>query len=89
MLDQPKGSLGPGAGPPHLEDDPQNKQNKAKSRENKAIAISRVLSLEKMWKCEKCEKIVKTCEKCEKLVKTCENLWKLVKTCSKLNKTLF
>ena len=30
---------------------------------NKAIAISRVLSLEKMWKCEK----------------TCENLWKLEK----------
>ena len=38
--------------------------------DNKAIAISRVLSLENLWK----------------LVKTCENLWKLVKTCEKCYK---
>ena len=63
---------------------------------NKAIAISRVLLLEKMWKCEKMWKMSKTCENLWKLVKTwenlgnlwklvktCENLWKLVKTCEK------
>ena len=51
---------------------------------NKAIAISRVLSLKKMWKtCENLWKLVKTSENFWKLLKTSENFWKLLKTFEK------
>ena len=61
---------------------------KIESLLNKAIAISPVLLLEKMWKlvktCENLWKLVKTCENVWKPLETFENFWKLLKTFKKL-----